>query len=183
MPAALCHDFDRHAAFIHIRLSVKIVQRSTFRRDQRRIKGLILFPIHRAVQVVLFAAAFIARGIERRAEIDALRRDDRSGGVKKAEPAAAEQIDLFRQRAVGQRACGDHGKAVLRKSGDLLPADCNQRMRQDLFRDRFRKTFPVNGKCAACRYSRYIGRLHHKRIEYSHFLFKQTAGIFYSVGF
>ena len=87
--SALCHDFNGHAALVDLRVHhVKIVNGRALRGDKRFIKRIVLLFVHRAVDVIV-VALIVAGGCEAVLHIKAFTRDDRCGGIEKAERTAA----------------------------------------------------------------------------------------------
>ena len=157
------HDLDGHAALVHghgiglfavgVRVGpgallcpgVKVVQRGTLGRSQRRMERLILGLVEGAVQVVGISAA-IAGGGKHLVVVQALGRHDGRHGIVEVQALVAGQgTDLVRQFPVGQGAGGHqdggafvdvlhrlavHGDvgALLHPAGDLraegVPVHC-----------------------------------------------------------
>ena len=171
---ALRHHLDRHAALVDLRVHhVEIVDRRALRRNERLVKRLVFLFVHRAVDVIVVAAA-VARGREAVLHVEAFARDDRRGGVKKAEPAAAERGDPLGERVARQRAARDHHDAVRRDLRDLARHDLDIRVRAQPLGRKRRKAVAVDRQRAARRHAARVRAGDEQRAHAAHFLFQQA---------
>ena len=101
--AAACVNLDGHAALEHLGI-LKAVHRRFLGGGQRVPECLVLLAGERAVDVICGALAVAGRLVGR-IHIDALRGDDRRGGIIKVQEIAADLgVDGVKQRIRGQRA-------------------------------------------------------------------------------
>ena len=133
------------------------MQRGPLSRDERRVEGLVLFLIERAVQVVGFAAA-IAGGGKNFVHVQAVGGDDGGHRIVKAQPVAAGQGgDSLAQFAVGQGAGGHQDGLALIDSRHFLPVDGDVGFVLHHGGNRLREPVPVHGQGAAGSHAGSLG--------------------------
>ena len=150
--------------------------------DKRFIKRLVFLFVQRAINIIIRLSAVISRLQKSPVKVNALRRDYRSGGVKKAKISSAKLLDFFRKSGRSQRPCGDDYNAV-GDFGNFFPFKLDFAAGKNFFRYKSGKLIPVNGKRAACGNSRGFGALNAERAEQLHFGFQHTRRAAESEGF
>ena len=131
------------------------------------VKGKVFFLCKGAVDIVIAASA-VSCGEKCLAHINGFKGDDRSGGIKKAEPFSAEPADIFRKLSRCERTAGDYAVSVgngLR----FLGYKGNVRVGEYFFGNAVGKFFSVNGKCPSCRNGIFLGAGDCKGAETAHF--------------
>ena len=126
-PAAR-HHLNRHTAFVHRQLPIKVMQRGTLRVQQFVIKRFIFQFVEWAVQVIGFTAPVAGRRKDL-FHIQAFGAHNGSHGVKKAQPVAAGQRgNLLRQHTLGQRAGSHQHRNAFVQRGHFLAVNGNARV-------------------------------------------------------
>ena len=174
--AAPGQNFDGQTALEH-QLFLEIVNLRRLRRDERVVKGVVFLLGHRAVNVIIALAAAIARGLERAGHVDRFRRHDGRLRVEKVQALHAGQLlDRARQRAVGQRACGDDAGRI-RDLGHGLVNHLAERMATERFGHDLRKPLAIDRQRAAGRNARFLSRVQDQRIKELHLGLEQPRGV------
>ena len=179
--AALGEFFNRHTAFIHI----KIMEHGALRIYKFMYKIFVLLFIERAVQIITVAAPAVAGRAENDIRINTFRRNDGRGGIVKGKVIAAEFFYALAHGAVRQGAGCNDGDFPLteRNVRDLLADHGNIRVGTYLLRYSGGKHISVHRKGAAGGNRAVSGNGNGKRAETRHFFFQQTRGGIQPCGF
>ena len=185
---ALGHDFDRQAAVEVRGRGLPFLEVALLAIQQRADEAVILFAVHRAVDVVLAGAAgshlVVARLEPGNIHVDALAVDDGRNGVEEGELVFAGQgADGRCERRRRQRPRGDDDIVPVlgRQSRDLAALHRHQRMAQQGVGDIIGEAVAVNRQGAAGRNLVAAGGGHDERAGASHLLVQESDGVLHLV--
>ena len=167
------HNLNGHTALINALAPVKLMGFGTFGGHERLIERFIFFLVHRAVYIVVGFSPVVSRLHERLFKINALRRNNRCGGVKEAEVSAAKLLDFFGKRRGCERPCGNYYNAV-RNLGYFFSDERYFFSRKYFFGNKSGKSVSVNRKRSACGNGCRLGAFNAERAEHLHFGFQHS---------
>ena len=150
------------------------MQLDRFCLDQRLIKPLVLFAVHRTVDVIGLSSA-VAGSKEHLVLVEGVEGHDRRRRIKEGKILrSAQLLDAFGKRTVGQRPAGNDGRA-LRNLVHTLVEYSDAGVGFDFFGNIIRKALAVHRQRTSGRNSSLLCRLHGQRAEHPH-LFLEHSG-------
>ena len=156
LAAALGHHLDGEAALEIGGVLLPVLELGLLGGEERVDEGLVLVPVHRAVEVggaLGFGVALVVAGLEPGlGEVDGLEMDDGGDGVEEGERAlVGEGADGRGERRRGEGAGGDDdaGPVGGREAGDLGAVDGDEGVGLEAGGDLGREGHAVDGERAA----------------------------------
>jgi len=180
------HYLDRHAAFEIGRVLFPLLEIGLFALEQSLDEGVILFAVHRAVDIIL-AVAFRPDLVPARlhpgdVHVDAVLVDNRRNGIEKGQRVlAGGRTDALGQRHRRQGAGGDDGQSAFGQLVDPFADDLDIRMVGEPLADSVGKMIAVDSQRRTGRQAMLVAFADDDRVEVAHFLMEQADGIFLGI--
>ena len=149
------------------------VQRNGVGREQRLHERLVARAVERQIQIVA-GSVVVARGAKRHLHVDRVRVHDRRERIVEIQVLLAEHaLEILREATRGERARGEHDRALVGNAIDARLAHGHARVRRERLGDPARERIAIHREGLARGHRRFVGRRDHERVEAPHLLLEQ----------